>query len=47
MKLIDREQIAAMNIHCLYYSLEYFLETQAALGVKTIEWTSYLGRWKS
>lgn len=37
MKLIDREQIAAMNIHYLYYSLEYFLDTQAALGVKTIE----------
>ncbi|WMJ89493.1 sugar phosphate isomerase/epimerase family protein [Anaerocolumna sp. MB42-C2] len=37
MKLINREQIAAMNIHYLYYSLEYFLDTQAALGVKTIE----------
>lgn len=35
--MINREQIAAMNIHYLYYSLEYFLDTQAALGVKTIE----------
>ena len=37
MSSIKREQIAAMNIHYLYYSLEYFLDTQAALGVKTIE----------
>lgn len=37
MGLIHIEQIAAMNIHYLFYSFEYFLDTQAELGVKTIE----------
>lgn len=37
MEKIKREQIAAMNIHYLFYSLDYFLDTQAKLGVKTIE----------
>ncbi|RDU24048.1 sugar phosphate isomerase/epimerase family protein [Anaerosacchariphilus polymeriproducens] len=40
MKLLNIDQIAAMNIHYLYYSFEYFLNTQERLGVKTIElWT--------
>lgn len=37
MQRIKQEQIAPMNIHYLFYSLEYFLDTQASLGVKTIE----------
>lgn len=37
MKLINREQIAGMNIHYLFYSLDYFLDKQAELGFKTIE----------
>ena len=36
MKLINREQIAGMNIHYLFYSLDYFLDKQAELGFKTI-----------
>lgn len=36
-KLINREQIAGMNIHYLFYSLDYFLDTQKELGFKTIE----------
>ena len=36
-KLIKREQIAGMNIHYLFYSLEYFLDAQANAGIKTIE----------
>lgn len=35
--LINREQIAGMNIHYLFYSLEYFLDAQTKAGVKTIE----------
>lgn len=35
--MIEREQIAAMNIHYLYYPMTYFLDTQEKLGVKTIE----------
>ena len=27
-KLIDRKQIAGMNIHYLFYSLDYFLDAQ-------------------
>ena len=27
-KLINREQLAGMNIHYLFYSLEYFLDAQ-------------------
>ena len=37
MKLIDREQVAGMNIHYMRYSLEYFLEAQERAGFKTIE----------
>lgn len=36
-KLIKREQIAGMNIHYLFYSLEYFLDAQQAAGIRTIE----------
>ena len=36
-KLIRREQVAGMNIHYLFYSLDYFLDTQAELGFKSIE----------
>lgn len=35
--LIDRKQIAGMNIHYLFYSLEYFLNAQVKAGFKTIE----------
>lgn len=38
---IKREQIAAMNMHYKLYPLEFFLQTQKKLGVKTIEfWAS-------
>lgn len=37
MKLIDRNQIAGMNIHYLFYSLDYFLDCQKELGFETIE----------
>lgn len=37
MKLINREQIAGMNIHYLFYSLEYFLDAQMRAGFQTIE----------
>lgn len=37
MPSIKREQIAGMNIHYLFYSLEYFLDAQKAAGFKTIE----------
>ena len=56
MAQINTDRIAGMNIHYLYYSLLYFLDTQQKLGVKTIdEWfdtwksirTSDLGRWQS
>ena len=36
-KLINREQLAGMNIHYLFYSLEYFLDAQKEAGFKTIE----------
>ncbi len=36
-KLLDREQIAGMNIHYLFYSLDYFLDAQRELGFQTIE----------
>jgi protein FrlC len=40
MGLIEREQIAGMNIHYMNYSLEYFLDAQVRAGIKTIEfWT--------
>lgn len=34
---IRREQVAGMNIHYLYYSLDDFLDTQQRLGFKSIE----------
>lgn len=34
---LRRGQLAAMNIHYVYYSLEYFLATQERLGFQTIE----------
>lgn len=37
MTRIEREQIAGMNIHYLFYSLEYFLDAQKEAGIKTIE----------
>ena len=37
MAQINRDRIAGMNIHYLYYSLPYFLDAQQKLGVKTIE----------
>lgn len=41
MKLIRRSQLAGMNIHYRYFSLEYFLESQARAGFQTIElWAS-------
>ncbi len=33
-KLIRREQVAGMNIHYLFYSLDYFLDAQKELGFK-------------
>lgn len=37
MELITREQVAGMNIHYLFYSLDYFLDSQVKAGIKTIE----------
>jgi len=37
MKLIERNQLAGMNIHYRYFSLEYFLDTQARTGFQSIE----------
>lgn len=37
MGLITREQVAGMNIHYLFYSLDYFLDAQVKAGIKTIE----------
>ena len=37
MAHLRRAQIAGMNIHYVYHSLDYFLKTQAAVGCKTIE----------
>lgn len=37
MKLIDEKQLAGMNIHYRFYSLEYFLEAQMRAGFRTIE----------
>ena len=34
---IKREQIAGMNIHYLYYSLDYFLDSQQKIGIKSLE----------
>lgn len=44
MAQINTDRIAGMNIHYLYYSLPYFLDTQQKLGVKTIdEWFDTFG----
>ena len=37
MKLIERSQLAGMNIHYRYFSFEYFLEAQMRAGFQTIE----------
>ncbi len=37
MKYIDRDQLAGMNIHYRYYSLEYFLDAQVRAGFQSIE----------
>ena len=37
MPYLRREQLAGMGIHYMYYSLDYFLQSQAELGFKTIE----------
>lgn len=37
MPSIERKQLAGMNIHYLFYSLEYFLDAQKAAGFETIE----------
>ena len=37
MPYFRREQLAGMGIHYMYYSLDYFLQSQAELGFKTIE----------
>ncbi|MCI6886026.1 MAG: sugar phosphate isomerase/epimerase [Lachnospiraceae bacterium] len=37
MKLIEQKQLAGMNIHYRFYSLEYFLEAQVRAGFRTIE----------
>ena len=37
MKLIERSQLAGMNIHYRYFSFEYFLESQMQAGFQTIE----------
>lgn len=34
---IRREQIAGMNMHYKYRTLDYFFKTQQALGIKNIE----------
>lgn len=37
MKYINREQVAGMNIHYLFYSLDTFLDAQKEAGFQTIE----------
>ncbi|MDD3252612.1 MAG: sugar phosphate isomerase/epimerase [Lachnospiraceae bacterium] len=37
MKLIEQDQVAGMNIHYRFYSLEYFLEAQMRAGFRSIE----------
>ncbi len=37
MGLLKREQVAGMNIHYLFYSLDYFLDAQVECGIETIE----------
>jgi protein FrlC len=37
MATIKRQQIAGMNIHYLYYPLDYFLDSLVAAGIETIE----------
>ena len=35
MKMIHRGQLAGMNIHYRYFSLEYFLEAQMRAGFES------------
>ena len=37
MGLIERSQIAGMNIHYMNYSLDYFLDAQERAGFESIE----------
>jgi fructoselysine 3-epimerase len=37
MAHLRKEQVAGMNIHYVYYSLDYFLDAQQKAGFKTIE----------
>lgn len=37
MPFIERRQIAGMNIHYLFYSLDYFLASQEKAGIHSIE----------
>lgn len=37
MKLFDFERISVMNNHYEYYTIDYFLECQAKLGIKNVE----------
>ena len=37
MPFLRKDQIAGMNIHYLYYSLDYFLDSQVKAGFQTIE----------
>ena len=37
MKLIDISRISVLNIHYNNYTLDYFLDCQARLGVKNVE----------
>lgn len=37
MKLVSKDRISVMNIHYANYSLDYFLDVQAELGVKNVE----------
>jgi protein FrlC len=37
MKLFDWDRLSAMNVHYVHYSLDYFLDCQAKLGIKNVE----------
>ncbi len=37
MPRLLRQQVAGMNIHYIYYSLDYFLDAQQKAGFKTVE----------
>lgn len=46
MKLLDKDQISVMNIHYCNFSLDYFLDCQAKLGVKNVElMAGHQGMW--